>query len=431
MPINATVGTVALTTAAATTTFAVVTTDPNTGTTFQPKAIFFWWTGRNSAVDAIGRATHQRGCGFATGTAARRAVGSRSLDASASAQSHCAMRDDACIVAVGNNAIEGLIDLNSINSDGFTLIVDDALTTAMHVHYLALGGTSLTDVTVGTFSPTVTTGTQTVTGVGFQPDCVIFTGPPIETAPPSLKVSSHFTLGAAAGASPLNMSIAGASTNASAIMDTSQKISNDYCLLSQYVSVDAVDLRAAVTAWAADGFTLTYTENSGAQGLNYRYFYLALKGGDYTVGDLLTPTDTTTTVTETGMASKPAAVVFLSTCSAEQAVDAVAVDDRMTIGAATTPTQRVCAATLDEDSFGSSQSNTAVEYDAVYVDISEANAVDALMDLTAMNADGFSVIMDDARASQSMVVWLAIGPAATVGASLVIPPSFPRALLVR
>ena len=60
-----------------------------------------------------------------------------------------------------------------MTSDGFTVNWITAGSPWI-VHYMALGGPDLTNAAVGTFTPTSGTGSQSVAGLAFQPDFLMF-----------------------------------------------------------------------------------------------------------------------------------------------------------------------------------------------------------------------------------------------------------------
>ena len=156
-------------------TGAIGTTITLAGLGFAPRAILFWWSGRTEATDTVGRANSQNGFGVAVTSTDRRAITISGIDAQGTSDNQRAHSNVACILSVSNTpAIDGAMDLQSINPDGFTLIVDDAFPTSLRVHYLALGGDSLEAAASGQFQEPLATGDQDTTTVGFEPDCVLF-----------------------------------------------------------------------------------------------------------------------------------------------------------------------------------------------------------------------------------------------------------------
>ena len=399
MTLLAKIGTVAITTAMAGSTIAV------SDVGFQPKAVLFWWTGRDDAADAAGTASHRRGIGWAISTTGRRVCFSQSQDAQASSVADRAYREDACIGTLTTaGAVEGLADLNSMDAGGFTLVIDDAFAAAFRAHYLALGGDDLTHTAVGTFQEPVGTGTQDVTDVLFEPDLVLFASIVQTTAPPNATTHSYLMLGAARS-STQEAVWTGWARDAQATMDTFAYCRAGECIA--HAGASTIDSRAEYVGTVANGFRINWLERDAFQ---RQVFYLALKGGHYAVGDLLTQTDTVTPIVETGLQiGTPVAVLFVSATHAQSATDTADAHDELAIGAATSPSARVAVAVLDEDAVADSDIGTAVEYDAVYANLDTASAIEGLMDLQAIDADGFTAIMDDADPAQAFVWYVAAG----------------------
>jgi hypothetical protein len=78
--------------------------------------------------------------------------------------------DNAILLSSTACAIDAVAAFNGFSSDGFSLNVSDAPAAATPIFYLAIKGGSYK---VGNFSQPTTTGTQTISGVGFQPNSVV------------------------------------------------------------------------------------------------------------------------------------------------------------------------------------------------------------------------------------------------------------------
>ena len=83
-------------------------------------------------------------------------------------------QDDKMFLRItADNTSEGEASFTSQDAGGFTMNVTDASTT--DANYLYFGG-GLVQVKVGSFSPSGTTGNQSITSVGFIPNAVLFMG---------------------------------------------------------------------------------------------------------------------------------------------------------------------------------------------------------------------------------------------------------------
>lgn len=390
-------------------------------TGFQPKAIIFWWSGRTETVDTAGGAHHKRGIGFATSTTDRRCVFTQSRDAVASANAHQSHRDDACIGALTTaGGADGRADIDAILSTGFRIITDQAFGSALRVHYLALGGADLTNATTGTFNTPEATGNFDVTTVGFQPDAVLFAAINTQTDPPTTVSDSKISFGGAAGAGdPVDGVVAVGARDAVMTMQTWRHGKAGHSVAVS--EIDAINTEGHVSAWLSNGFRINFTRQLAPAG--DRFHFLALKGGKYAVGDLLTRTNTTN-FTETGVGFQPKAALFASHCAAAQAEGAVIATDEWSVGAATGPAERGAQCLIDEDATADGEVGTAVEHDEVYANLSTADAIEGLMDLVSFDADGMTLVMDDADPAQNFVWYMAFGdsPAAVFNETVQVGP---------
>lgn len=409
MTLNAKVGSFSTGTPVATNTIAV------TGVGFQPEFIMFWWTGRSSSTDAIGRASHFRGFGVAASATDRRSIASVSLDAVAAADAASAHDNAACILSVSPTtpAIDGQLDLQSFDADGFTLICDSATWPRdTRVAYLALAG-DLTNAASGVLTEPGATGDQDVTSLAFQPDFVMFFSAGIAADAPGAKIDSDITIGAAV--SPTGQGVwVGGSNDAATTMSTASYCTVGECIAMLAANMGSTNARADFVQFLSNGFRINWAERTSTR----RVHWVALKGGSYLVGSLLTQTDTTTDIVESGFGFQPTAAMFLSHNLAENASDTRNFDDALSIGAFDSVSSRLVMGVLDENGVADSEVTTAHEFDEVYVNISSVSAVQGLMDVKSVDADGFTMIMDDADPAQRFVWYVAFGNAAAAAGTI-------------
>lgn len=388
-----------------------------TGVGFQPEFLFFFWSGRAGSTDAIGRQSHFRGFGAAASTTDRRSVVSTSTDASAAAAASSAHDAAACIISVTNTgpAIDGQLDLQSFDADGFTLICDSATWPRdSRIGYMALAG-DLTNAATGVLTEPGATGDQDVTSLAFQPDFVMFFGAGIAADAPGAKVDSDLFIGAAVSSTGQGVWLGG-SNNASASMATSGYCTSGECIAMPAANMSSTNARADFVSFLSNGFRINWAERASTR----RVHWVALKGGSYRVDNLLTQTDTTTDIVETGFGFAPAGALFVSQARAENTSDTITGNDRLSIGGFDSISSRLAQAVLDEDGVLDSEVTTANEFDEVYVSIATNSTIAALMDVKSVEADGFTCIMDDADASQSFVWYMAFGAAAAAAGGTIL-----------
>lgn len=153
------------------------TTDPG----FEPKALIIW----NSLQTSIGAiADMQSNIGVASSASDEVGTGYTSNDNQAAGDCSRVIDTGAILTALnaGANTVNLKANVNSFDATGFTLNWTTLSTTSPLFDYLALGGSDITNVKAGNFSAITTTGSQAVTGVGFQPDIVFFLISPLTSS---------------------------------------------------------------------------------------------------------------------------------------------------------------------------------------------------------------------------------------------------------
>jgi hypothetical protein len=383
-----------------------------TGVGFQGKVGIFWWSGTTSATDATTAETLRGGIGFAVSSSQRTWATNISLDAQASSASGGGVGDDACIVLMSDaSTVEGKADFKQWDSDGFTLTIDDQFATAYIVSYMILGGTDLTNYYTAVETSATTATTKATTGVGFQPTFAMWAVGRLNTTKNVVasngNLSVGFSVGTAAGS---EYSLVGATRNARLTMDTDRYLFDNESI--GMMSAGDITYRAELTSFDADGFTLNWLESGGSA---IYFAYLALRGPTFTVGDLLTQTDTSTTVTET-TTSTPRGIFLMSHNTTKSTQNTTQNSNSVSIGAADSTSSRVAQGWWDENGTADSETATSIEYDGIYTRIASDDTLVGVGDISAIGSTSFTFVMDDADPDQAFAAWWAIqdAPAATV-----------------
>jgi len=372
---------------------------------FQPKIVLFWWSGSTATGDSVAGGNYSMGFGAAIDSTHRFAANTWSVDAHAASECYSVQRTSVCIFTFLDYDYDGYMDFQSMDADGFTLVVDRQFTNAGRVSYLALGGTDLTNVYIGTKAMATSTGNYNITGVGFQPDVLITCGVYVDGANSDADIGA-LMLGMAVGASNQGV-ISSWELSSQATTDTTAYGYNGEVVA--YPGSSAIDYCDSFVSFGADGFTLNHLEGDAA----WVYNFICIKGGQYKVHELTTRTDGSD-IAEADVGFQPVALLFASANRAVSTQGVPTAHKRLSIGAATATDNRAVQAISDEDNLADTETAYANYDSAVYANILD-DAIVGLMDLKSVESTGFTCVMDDTDPSACWVTYLAIGAAAAGG----------------
>lgn len=383
----------------------VGTTQAITGVGFQPKAIIFFWGGSLSATDEQASANTRFGMGFAVSSTDRGYQSSFIEDGAATMNTAVVSGRDGCIGTSAAGAQDGRWDLVSMDTDGFTLIVDiDApLASAVRVHALCIGGTDLTNAVGGQFNRTGATGNQSVTGVGFQPDIVFFFSTGQGGPYPDFDAAARWNFGAAISAAQ-QLTLWGFSEDATAASNTEKYMRFDECIFNE-INAGFAHQRATFVSQDVDGFTINWLTGTNT----HPHMYLALKGGEWLIGNDATETSLITIPT-TGYGFAPVGVMVLShNATAQSAADTPTAGMSISVGAADSPISRGSHLSDDGDGNATSDVEFGIQYDEIYQNITTGGGISGLMDVQSFDSDGVTFVMDDADPAAQVFGYIAMG----------------------
>lgn len=375
-----------------------------TGLGFEPKAIRFYWVGlqSNSPTNAVSIAVDERrGVGFATGTADRCSVGTFSQTAAGNANCGSVATNTACVITVdGNGTVSGLLDLNSITADGFTLIVDDVAPANITVYWEAWGGSDITVATTGTLTEPAATGTQNYTVNGFTSDginqCVMFAGVQATTALGTGQAQdSGLHVGFATSTSTANqVTVCGNSDDGSAQMDTDGYSIQGECLSMIVIAGGNPNARATLSAWGTNQFSLNWLARATT---GRRSIFMAIKGGGWQSGTYTINGNTlNATSSVISLPFFPKGLSLIGRMTATQTAGTSTVEDRIGFGSGSSTTSRNSAGVYDVNGLSNSEIATIVQYDSVLSFPSDAGTVQTSYDISDINAYGFTITVDTA-----------------------------------
>ena len=326
------------------------TTIAVTGLGFQPKALRFYWVGlqsnspTNLTSDVI---SERRGVGFASSTTSRASVGTTSLNGSGNADCGSVFTTTACVITVSAaGATDGLLDINSFDTDGFTLIVDDVTPANITVFWEAWGGDEIRNVTIGSIAEPAATGVQNYTATGFETtpatkdQCVMFAGvQSVNASGTGQAQDSGLCVGFATSTNTANQIVViGNSDDGSGTMDTDGYNYTGQCLSMIVIAGGNPNANAVLTAFGTDIFTL----NWGARATtNRRYIYMAIKGGEWHAGSTTITGNTLNSTTTIGDNTfNLRGVSLIGARKTISTVNTATAQDRIAFGSGLSPTSR-------------------------------------------------------------------------------------------
>lgn len=367
---------------------------------FETKALILWWNGRTEAVDTIGGATIQRGFGFATNTGYFSACTTRDEDGVGTTITNSFFDAVSCIMEVdAAGAKVGYADVQSVNSTQVVFEIMDDFVTNLRVCYLALGGSDITGAEIGYAAPS---GTGNLIVPTTKEGKVVFFA--------SSTYGDHSASCFGVATDSANEYVwAAKAGDASTSGLTAAYCRKGECLTSLDIGTNvAMDRVEFVSFNTTPSFTLNYLECQYFAG--FLWFQLS---GNFQVGlgDLVTLA-TTGTVTETGVAFEPKALLMLSANRAESASDVSTSHDELSIGAATSSSNRLCMQSSSLNGATDSRTATAVEYDHIYNNVATAtDLIEGKADFTGFTKDGFTLNMSDADPVASFCWYVAFASA--------------------
>jgi hypothetical protein len=380
---------------AATTVYTV------SGLSFQPKALMFVTTGI-TAVGGSSSIDHARhNYGFAVSTSSRRCVGLQNVHNSGSCDCQEFFRDDAVVTVIdAAAAVDGLLDLNSITSDGFTLIVDNQVATDIAVVWYAWGGEDIVTAAIGDIVEPAATGVQSYTVTGWidpatlaSDSAVLFAGCQLTAAAPTgAAVDAGLMLGVATGTGSGNQWVVAVNDDeGSGTMDTDRYHRGDECIAMMALAGGNPSARAQFNGFDSAGFDLSWVARATT---NRRYIYMALQGGGWKAGSYNFDTGSIgNTATVSALAFNPAGAIHATTTSVEDAAGASRTTAHYAIGGWSSISSR--RNNFYGSTNGSPNSGIFIGDDNDNILQSFGGSIGATIDIDAVLADGFRVIVDD------------------------------------
>ena len=381
-----------------------------TGVGFTPKAIAFWGTNQ-TATGYLGNVRVFYGAATRQGGSTQQWCQAISADDTLGTSDTGRGNNNAACIHAHNDAttptVEMVADLTSFDADGFTLNWSIAAGSAWIIHYLALGGSDITNAYAGNVLTTATTSNQAITAPGFTPEALwgvcnlqgawnqdISQG----------NICMGFATPAARGTTAWRSRDAQANEDGAGSQITTQWLSGIASTAGTAAPV------IEVASWDANGFTI-----QDDFGVAMAVGYLAIAGGQHFVGSETSRTSTGTKAT-TGVGFEPTGVAMMSWGLAASASIDTSSDVNLAFGASDETSEGYTGISLDDG-------NTTMAVDMRTVDTKVIGAQDVTpatireADLDSFDADGFTLNWTTADATAAQFIYWAMGsdPAAPGG----------------
>lgn len=380
-------------------TAVATTTQSRTGYGFQAAALMFVYS-----YD-VSSGTCQFGVGFATSTSNRcsSVAAQQDTNGMSSADLYCS-RDNASIarVLLGSDGSQlGAWDLDSIDADGITIIVDDQFTGSVTCTVTAWSSDEVFEADILDWTTDTTTGSDNVTGASVSfPNCAIH----------AVAQSNTFCIGASANSPAIQNAVLGMASTHSGAQTSARSLANETECTAFTNSSGTVVGRTRVTSWLSGGFVNTVDE--GTTALNV--YTLLLRVGSASIGSFQSETSVTT-FTETADV-RPISLHFFSSGETEDATDSAHTHAKVGIGAYDGSNQ-AAHAFRSEHAVASSNVEANQQTDSTYLSLQNTtDAIEGEASITSVSGSTINLSQDDADTSAAFVWYLAIGSRLTQSA---------------
>ncbi len=396
-----------------------------TGVGFRPKAVIFYWTRHTAVPPAVSPFAGQNsmnnlGVGFASGPANVGAVSITARDRRPKSDNGRMRSQTYPIIFLtgggggGQPTVVARAQLVSLDADGFTINwTTNTDSNPYLVHYVALGG-DITNALASTFNLTTAAGNQTVAGVGFQPDFVLFLWSFTEAVDTAGIGNSEIGLGLAAGPTSRGAIVYSGRDNSGTNVDKNwqQRTDSAILLLDPTTSPPSQDAIANFVSMDANGFTVNKSDPPAA---STPIFFLALRGGRHRV-DAFNQATAVGNQAIAGVGFKPQQLVMASFNLL--ATPAVSSGGGLSYGAAQLPAVSGAIWLQDRSDNDPSDANmyTAttdammMAYGTAVGNVDGDPVTRARANLFSWDADGFTLNWTAASAPSRQVLYWAIGP---------------------
>jgi hypothetical protein len=314
------------------------------------------------------------------------------------------------MLTAGTPTLDGEADFVSFgagNGGEFTINWTDAPSSAWIVHYLALGGSDLTNVFIKSLVPPTTSQSVAYTGVGFQADCLIGISNFLSDTLPAQSSDGVF------GGIGIATSITAEHVAGHSDKDAGDPTEVRQWLRPTFMHYHEIEngrsLTGDLTAIGSDGFTINWTSDLG---VNRQMAVLCLKGGQYKAG-LETQKTSNGTKATSGVGFQPKGLFIMGANAVTNASDDATLG-KLCIGAASTGVEG-CTWYESVDNLATTDTNCSSTTGKVLRHAASPSTTSAEADVTSFDSGGFTLDWTTADATAREFAYLAFGDTAGGG----------------
>lgn len=301
-----------------------------TGVGFQGKLLIIHSVARANGDTHTGAGIHAGlAMGAAVSSSSMWALGGYSRDNQTAGDANAARSDTLCIRLYFTGANRNAASFVAWTSDGFTLNWSTVSATDSRQYICTVIGGNDVSVAIGYSNAGGSTGNQSVTGLSFQPNTLIFADNRLSSgAIPGTGAFFRPMMGFVDSAGNQG-SWAGDSHDATTTSTTTSAQSTSAAIINSATAASDIDRRATFVSYNSDGFTLNFSTLDASVALSSKYMYIALNVPYSLVGVTDQRTSTgTTDITTTGFTPKFIALGGDGTTSTNGASQ----DERFSVG---------------------------------------------------------------------------------------------------
>jgi alkaline phosphatase D len=387
------------------------------GLIFKPRIILMSIGGETAVSGTTtGQRSYKKGFGAAisyAGVITQYCFGTHSDLGVNPTQADATVRNDAiCSVMAAGSAspdvTAGRLAVQSIDSVNVTFVINEQFDANYSLQVQFIGGTDLTSLALFNDTAPAAIGAKSYTNPGFNPDFLLFFGGHLSQAFPDVENDSSTFIGAAD--KNLNQWVWSGGVNDAAGPASAR--AETYCRAGECISVlgtavNPPDCRATLQSIDPLGFTLNWTKIITTNGR--KFICLAVQGGNWSVGNFLTPADHVNHQVVSGLPYKPIGEVFVSAGKPASALDTLDAHELLSVGFAQDSTIHGNEAAGQKNITAPTVTYTGISDANEYLNLDITGAPSGLGSVVSVQSDGFTWNQGTLDPVQAFVGYITFG----------------------